>query len=262
MAKKLKIKNKRQLDARKAADGAVLAHRARKAGTALHRPTPDEIEAFAVGGCDTGCHPPTAAPICRPTSINDCYHEVARKYGCPMKATSGGQLSVDGQGRIEFTVEPTQSTYFLPIHVRLSARARDDPDQLLMWRLTAVTVNHHPQENYHETNPTALTLEGVESVAYDGKTAGDVPGWEVAWGPFSRQAQANDLTLIGFSPYPPGTFMNPRAEIWGYEIKYLPHKWECGRHPGCVPTPGGGGSPPVGAQPTGSYTTDPGHRPA
>src|SRR5690606_6200218 len=90
------------------------------------------------------CQP--QVPICRPTSINDCYHEVASKYGCPLKVTSGGVQRVDGQNRIEFRVEPTQSNYFLPIAVRLSGRASDDPDQVRVWLLTAVMVKNHPQE--------------------------------------------------------------------------------------------------------------------
>ncbi|MCH9682013.1 MAG: hypothetical protein K0V04_11305, partial [Deltaproteobacteria bacterium] len=243
MAKKLK--SKRQLDAHRAADSAVLAHRARKAQSAasiVERPTPEQIEQFAVGGCDGGCTRPFPASVpCRPTSVNDCYHQVAQTHSCPMKVTSGGQLSVDGSERIAFTIEPQQSTFFLPIFVRLSARARDDPDQLLVWRLTAVLVNGHPQENYNQPTPTAATLVGIESVAYDGKTAGDQPGWEVAWGPFSRSSMASELTLIGFNPYPPGTFMNPRAELFGYGVRVLPDGWECGHHPGCRPNPNGGG---------------------
>ncbi|MCH9680255.1 MAG: hypothetical protein K0V04_02385 [Deltaproteobacteria bacterium] len=275
MAKK-KIKTKRQLDAHRAADSAVLAHRARKAQSAesvIERPTPEQIEQFAVGGCGGQCNSrpfPDNVP-CRPTSVNDCYHEVAQKYGCPMKVTSGGQLGVDGTERIAFTVEPQQSTYFLPIFVRLTGRARDDPDQLLVWRLTAVSVNGHPQENYNQPTPTLATLVGVESVAYDGKTAGDQPGWEVAWGPFSRSSMASELTLIGFNPYPAGTFMIARAELWGYEIRALPAGWECGHHPGCRPKPNGNGGnghggngeppPPVGSQPTGSFIAQPHTRP-
>ncbi|MCH9681296.1 MAG: hypothetical protein K0V04_07680 [Deltaproteobacteria bacterium] len=262
----IKIKNKRQLDATRAADNAVLVHRARKAREAesvLDRPTPEQIERFSVGGCGTGCERTCANPLAvhRPASINDCYHEVADKYGCPLKATAGGRLSVDGLGRIEFIVQPTQSNYFLPVFARLSARARDDPDQLLVWRLTAVMVNHHPQENYHVPNPTAATLQGVESTAYDGKTAGDVPGWEVAWGPFSREAQAHHLTLVGFNPYPPGTFMNARATLWGYEIPGLPVGWVCGFHPGCRPKAPDNDPPPVDAQPTGAYVAPPHTRP-
>ncbi len=277
MAKK-KFKSKRQLDAHRAADSAVLAHRARKARSAesvIEPATPEQIEQFAVGGCDDRRARPYPESVpCRATSVNDCYHEVAQKYGCPMKVTSGGQLGVDGTDRISFTVEPQQSTYFLPIFVRLSARSRDDPDQLLVWRLTAVAVNGHPQENYNEPTPTPATLVGVESVAYDGKTAGDQPGWEVAWGPFSRSSMASELALIGFNPYPVGTFMTPRAEIWGYEIRALPAGWECGHHPGCVPKPNGGGGngyggngeqppsqPPVGSQPAGSFVAQPHNRP-
>ena len=51
-----------------------------------------------------------------------------------------------------------------------------------MWRLTAVMVKNHPQENYHEPNPSASTVMGVEPAAYDGKSSGDVPGFEVAPG--------------------------------------------------------------------------------
>lgn len=241
--RKVKFKSKRHLDAQHEADRAVLDHRARSTGLVtstegIRPPTAEEIERFAVGGCGGHCRPAPCSPspaICRPSSINDCYHHVANRYGCPMKATSGGQINVDGQSRIAFRVEPTQSNFFLPVFVRLSARSRDDPDQLLVWRLTAVMVKSHPQENYHEVNPSGSTLVGVESVAYDGKTAGDVPGWEVAWGPFSRAANADPLQLVGWNPYPAGTFMNPRAEIWGYEISCLPTGWECGKHPGRVP---------------------------
>lgn len=263
---KLKIRSKRQLDARHAADQAVLAARARRAQQAIdprtiRPPTPEEIEQFAVGGCAGGCQPTAAAtgtataagtssmachpaptcepqvPICRPTSINDCYHELASKHGCPLKVASGGELRINGQSRIEFQVEPTQSNYFLPVAVRLSGRASDDPDQLRVWLLTAVMVKNHPQENYHEPNPDALTVVGVESVAYDGKTAGDVPGFEIAWGPFSRAAQADNLVLIGWNPYPAGFPLNARAELWGYEIESLPRGWKCGHHPGRTPMP-------------------------
>jgi hypothetical protein len=41
---------------------------------------------------------------------------------------------------------------------------------------------------------------GVESVAYGGKTAGDVPAHEVAWGSVARAAQADNLVLIGWNP--------------------------------------------------------------
>ena len=225
--------------------------------SAIQPPTPEQIEQFAVGGCQGSCKPPTPCtpvpaqpPVCRPPSINDCYHEIATKYGCPMKVTSGGVLSVDGSSRIAFQVEPTQSNFFLPIAVRLSARSRDDPDQSLIWRLTAVMVKNHPQENYHEPNPSPTTLVGVDSVAYDGKTAGEVPGWEVAWGPFSRAANADHLQLVGWNPYPIGTFMNPRAEIWGYEVSTLPTGWQCGHHPGCAPT----GDPSTMPIPTHSTT--------
>lgn len=261
---KLKIRTKRQLDARHAADQAVLATRARRAQQAydprpIRPPTPEEIEQFAVGGCAGGCQPtgtatatgtaiphmacqPTpscepSVPICRPTSINDCYHALASKHGCPLKVASGGELRVNGQSRIEFRVEPTQSNYFLPVAVRLSGRASDDPDLLRVWLLTAVMVKNHPQENFHEPNPDALTVVGVESVAYDGKTAGDVPGFEIAWGPFSRAAQADNLVLIGWNPYIAGNFLNARAELWGYEIEELPRGWKCGHHPGRTPVP-------------------------
>ncbi|MCX4239176.1 hypothetical protein [Paraliomyxa miuraensis] len=250
---RLKIRTKRQLDAQHAADRAVLASRAQRAERAkaaasepptIRPPSPEEIERFAVGGCGTGCQPsPNTAtcqpqvPICRPTSINDCYHEVASKHGCPLKVTSGGVQRVDGQNRIEFRVEPTQSNYFLPIAVRLSGRGSTDPDQIRVWLLTAVMVKNHPQENYHQPNPDASTVVGVESVAYDGKTAGDVPAFEVAWGPFSRAAQADNLVLVGWNPYAAGMFLNARAELWGYEIEALPQGWKCGHHPGRLPQP-------------------------
>src|SRR5690606_27055990 len=199
---------------------AVLAARARRGqartsgspsgvvapGPTIRAPSPEEIERFAVGGCGGTCSADTSTmacqpmvhcqpqvPICRPTSINDCYHHLATKHGCPLKVTSGGQIRVDGQQRIEFQVEPTQSNYFLPVAVRLSGRGTDDPDQTRVWLLTAVMVKSHPQENYHEPNPSATTVVGVESVAYDGKTAGDVPAFEVAWGPFARSANADNL---------------------------------------------------------------------
>jgi hypothetical protein len=261
--RRLKIRSKRQLDARHAADEAVLAARARRAqaratpaaavvtpGPAIRAPSPEEIEQFAVGGCGSNCSTDTSTmacqpiahcapqvPVCRPTSINDCYHLVASKYGCPLKVTSGGHLRVNGQERIEFRVEPTQSNYFLPIAVRLSGRSSTDPDQVRVWLLTAVMVKNHPQENYHQPNPDGSTVVGVESVAYDGKTAGEVPGFEVAWGPFSRAAQADNLVLVGWNPYPVGTILNARAELWGYEIEALPQGWKCGHHPGRLPQP-------------------------
>lgn len=252
--RKVKFKSKRQLDARHEADRAVLDFRARRAQELMsgdgevQLPTPEQIEQFSVGGCDKGCMPPThCAPpppptacrppsMCRPRPMNDCYHEIASKYGCPMKATSGGQINVDGQSRISFIVQPTQSNFFLPISARLSARSRDDPDQMLVWQLTAVMIKNHPQENYHEPNPGPTTLVGVESVAYDGNTTGEVPGREVAWGPFSRANDTERLELVGWNPYPVGAFMNPRVEIWGYEISQLPAGWECGKHPGCGPS--------------------------
>ena len=168
----------------------------------------------------------------RPSSLNDCYHEIAQRYGCPLKVVSGGQVGVGPLERIAFRVEPSQSNYFLPIAVRLSARSRDDPNELLVWRLTAVMVKNHPQENYHDPNPGADTVTGVESVAYDGVTAGEVPAFEVGWGPFSREALADHLELVGLNPYPADVVMNPRAELWGYPIDTLPTGWRCGEHPG------------------------------
>lgn len=157
--RKVKIRSKRQLDAHNVADAAVLDARARRArevinGPTIRPPTPAEIEHFSVGGCSSGCSttstPPCGptpscvpeVPICRPGSINDCYHELATKHGCPLKVTSGGELRVDGQERIEFQVEPTQSNYFLPVAVRLSGRAADDPDQNRVWQLTAPQANN------------------------------------------------------------------------------------------------------------------------
>lgn len=248
----VKIRTKRQLEARRAARDAVASHRAAKSGGSppIRPPTPEEIERFAVGGGggDCGCAPTpptTCTPTpCRPSSLNDCYHDIAQRYGCPLKVVSGGQVGVGPLERIAFRVEPSQSNYFLPIAVRLSARSRDDPNELLVWRLTAVMVKNHPQENYHDPNPGAGTVTGVESVAYDGVTAGEVPAFEVGWGPFSREALADHLELVGFNPYPADVVMNPRAELWGYPIDTLPAGWRCGEHPG-RPTP-----PSVTGQPS------------
>ena len=59
---KVKIKSKRQLDARHEADRAVLLHRAQRAqqaidggGSVIQPPTPEQVEQFAVGGCGSGC---------------------------------------------------------------------------------------------------------------------------------------------------------------------------------------------------------------
>lgn len=236
---RIKIRTKRELDARHTPDEAVLAARARRARKAvsstIEPPTPEQIERFAVGGCGGLCEPQACRPqvsLCRPGSVNDCYHEIATKYGCPLKVASGGQANVDGQSLISFTVEPIQSNVFLPIALRLTARSRDDPDQVLVWRLTAVSIKNKPQEVYHNLNPTATTMGGVESAAYHTKTAGEVPAFEVAWGPFARSAMADHLVLTGWNPYPAGTFMNPRAELWGYPLDALPTGWTCGCHPG------------------------------
>ena len=257
--RKVKIRSKRQLAARDASKEAVAKHRAARAGDSppIRPPTPEEIERFSVGGgCGGNCQPTNCGPpmACRPSSLNDCYHVVAQKYGCPLKVASGGEVDVAALGRVSFRVEPSQSNYFLPIAVRLSARLRDDPTQLRVWRLTAVMVKNHPQENYHEPNPSATTVVGVESVAYDGRTAGEVPAYEVGWGPFSRSALAEHLELVGIN-LSPADIINPRAEIWGYPIDTLPIGWKCGEHPGRPPTPtsvtdqpgsgngGGGGQP-------------------
>ena len=260
---KVKIRTKRQLEARRAAKDAVASHRAAKSGDGppTRPPTPEEIERFAVGGGgrgDCGCAPtpPSCTPTAtcmplpsRPSSLNDCYHEIAQRYGCPLKVVSGGQIGVEPMGRISFSVEPSQSNYFLPVAVRLSARSREDPNELLVWRLTAVMVKNVPQENYHDPNPGAETVTGVESVAYDGRTAGDVPAFEVGWGPFSRKALADHLELVGLNPYPQDAVMNPRAEIWGYPIETLPAGWKCGEHPG-RPTPTTGTGQPSNGNPT------------
>ncbi len=266
---KVRIKTKRQLDALHSAGDAVLGLRARRARELVNEdevrpPTPEEIERFSVGGCDNGCGQPdpcrpTPAPCgptplpCPPSSINRCYHEVAEKHRCALEVASGGQVGVLGESRIAFSVEPAQSNYFLPIAVRLSARSRDDPGLLMVWRLTAVMVKSHPQESYHEPTPTALTVVGVESAAYDGVGSGKVPGFEVAWGPFSRVALANHLELVGWNPFGPDTGMDPRAEIWGFPIDGLPTGWKCGQHPGLTPMPGGGHEPrpPSSSLPTG-----------
>ncbi|MEX1365182.1 MAG: hypothetical protein AB1Z98_18790 [Nannocystaceae bacterium] len=245
--RKVKIRSKQQLQAHRSAraPGTVTAPRRSPivitgGETTIDLPTPEEIERFAVGGCGGNCPPMACSPQpmpCRPSSLNDCYHEVAQKYGCPLKVASGGVIGVDGQARIAFRVEPVQSNYFLPIAVRLTGRSRDDPDQLLIWRLTAVMVKNQPQENYHEPNPSVDTVVGVESVAYDGRTAGEVPAYEVGWGPFSRSAMADHLELVGWNGYPAGVFMTARAEIWGYPINTLPEGWSCGTHPGPTASP-------------------------
>lgn len=241
--RKVKIKSRRQLDATKAADAAVLSHRAHRARAAVsgelvvHEPTPEEVEQFSVGGCNQ-CPPPAPYPIpCGPMSVNDCYREIAQRYRCRLTVASGGQLNVDGGDIIRFAVEPENSNYFLPLYVRLTARAVGDPSTMLVWRLTAVSIKNMPQENYHEPNPSADTVVGVESAAYDNRTASDIPGVEVAWGPFSREALANHLELVGWQPYPPDIAMHPRVEIWGYPVDELPKGWKCGVHPGCVDPP-------------------------
>lgn len=242
--RKIKIRSKRQLDAHNAADAAVLANRANRARAAVGRsgvrvPSPEEIERFAVGGCNGACSPPVA-----PASCNDCYHEVAQRYRCPITVVSGGLPAVVGQEQFSFGVEPSLSNYFLPLRVRLSARTREDLTQTMLWRLTAVLVKKFPQESYHEPNPDADTVVGVESVAYDGVTSGKMPGFEVAWGPFARSALADNLELFGWSPHDVGTTISPRAEIWGYCIDTLPDGWKCGQHPGMKEPPRNPPPPP------------------
>lgn len=258
--RKVKIRSKQQLNAHRSARAAgagpgpssIIVTGGDKT---VELPSPEEIERFAVGGCGGNCAPTSCMPPptpCRPTSLNDCYHEIAEKYSCPLKVASGGVASVDGQGRIAFRVEPVQSNYFLPIAVRLTGRSVADPDRLMVWRLTAVMVQNQPQENYHDPNPTAATMMGVESVAYDGRSAGEVPAFEVGWGPFSRSAMSDHLELVGFNPYDAAEAMTARAEIWGYPINALPEGWTCGKHPGPNTSPR---QPVVGTPSTGPVSS-------
>lgn len=229
-----RVKNKRQLDAKNEADRAVLESRARRAGHLVREATPGEVDRFAVGGRgeDCGCKDPQMAQVCRPDSINDCYHEVAGKYGCPLKVTSGGVLNTAGQAIVSIPVEPVQSNFFLPIAMRLVVRDFTNPDTRRFFRLTAVTIKNIPQENYHFPVPTAATVGGVDSSAYFDKISGETTlAVQVAWGPFARQALAENLLLTGFSQYAINVVINAYCEIWGYEIPNLPQGWTCGHHP-------------------------------
>ena len=233
----MKVKTKRQLDAQHEADRAVLDMRARKAGD-VRAATPDEIDRFAVGGCGGGCgggcsdSVPMLPQICRPDTINDCYHKVASDYGCPLKVTSGGVYAQPGGGVVRFQVEPIQSNFFLPVAARYVVYDATNPDTLRFLLVTAVSIKNIPQENYHVPNPTALTVAGMDTRSFSSKISGEQTlAVQVAWGPFARVALAEHLEVTGWSQYAVGVSINVRLEIWGYELPNLPGGWNCGYHP-------------------------------
>lgn len=219
-----------------ATEKARLAVRAKRIQAA--RP-PRKGEVFAVGGgcggnCNRDCIDLDGNPI---ASMNQCYHDLAKRAGCRMTVVSGGQTAVSGA--FSFPVVPDTSNYFLPIAVRLYASVDTNPLAEAPARLTSVVVNSTPQETYNQATPTAAYVGGVDFRSYGAKTgAGEgngIPAWEVAWSPFARDSQVEQLRLIGLSLEPDGNPITVRAEIWGYPINNLPDDMSCGNHPGCKP---------------------------
>lgn len=238
MSNKLRIKNRRQLDAAYEADQAVLQHRARRAGDLVREATPGEVAQFAVGGrngdcgCGGGKTQLEAAGVCRPTDLNDCYHKLAAEYGCPLKVTSGGVYSRPGGAIWTFNVQPIQSNYFLPVAGRFIVRDSTNPDTRRYALVTAVSIRNIPQENYYFPQPDATTVGGMDTSSFFDKISGEKTlGVEVAWGPFAREAFAEHLQIIGFSQYAVNVLIGVRLELWGYEVPNLPKGWECGKHP-------------------------------
>lgn len=223
---------------------AARAVRGRQSAAAMALPSTKASEGFAVGGCDQGCSPrPGSSPESRPAPCtgvafarthNECYHELARKHGCPMQVASGGLRGVAAGSPFTFQVQPTQSNFFLPVAVRLVAVNGTNFFTRIPTLLTAVTVKNIPQETYHEPSPTTATVQGVDFTSYDGKSGAGaeygVPGWEIAWSPFSRISLADQLSLTGIN-LDVAELADVRAEVWGYEIDSLPSGWQCGRHP-------------------------------
>lgn len=222
--------------AQRRARAAVLEKRNRNAhpngrGGKLHKLAGTD-QHFAVGGCSDSCNTSETQVLNR--DINECYHEYARLNDCAMTIVSGGVREHTGGTRFEFSVEPDQSNYFFPVAMSLEAVDSGDRTLDVSALLTAVTIKNVPQETFHQPNPTTTTVVGVSFSSYSGKTgAGSkpgIPGWEIAWGPFSREAFAETLSLIGFDFGP--TTSDLRVQIYGYASDSLPTKWKCGRHPG------------------------------
>ncbi|MCH9682963.1 MAG: hypothetical protein K0V04_16120 [Deltaproteobacteria bacterium] len=223
-------------DLRRASAAAAKAVRSHR----LAAKTPSAVaaaattEGFAVGGgCNAGCK--TKGPVVdRRRHFNDCYHQLAEEFGCPLKVVSGGVRGEAALTSFRFPVVPVQANYFLPIALRLVARSNANALAAVPALLTAVTIKNIPQETFHDPSPTAATVQGVEFAAYFNKSGAGgehgVPGWEVAWGPFSRDSDAEQLILTGFN-FDGAVAGDFRAEIWGYELDSLPMGWRCGQHP-------------------------------
>lgn len=224
--------------ATRAARAAVIQQReaaahSRSQGGRLHLP-PNMGQPFAVGGCSKSCGTQPAQAYVDNRGINDCYHEYAKLNNCAMTAVGGGIREHAGGSRFSFPVEPTQSNYFFPVAMSLEALDSADRTLDVAALLTAVTVKNIPQETYHDPNPTAASVDGVSFASYSGKTgAGSkpgIPGWEIAWGPFSRRSFAEFLELTGWDYG--ASLSDLRVQIYGYASDTLPDSWKCGQHPG------------------------------
>lgn len=218
-----------------------------RGGKAIIPATPREVQTFAVGapppnggGCGGRCRGDCSSPRsagCRPSSFNACYHDLAAKHRCPLKVCSGGIRDLAAATGGSFRVQPTLANYFLPVAIRAIARDNAAPSTELVARMTAVHINGVPQEVYNNTAPAAAGIDGVEINAYSGKTgvggddpAANIPAYEVAWGPFSRDSMADQLQIYVVND-DPALAADIRVEIWGYPLGSLPQGWTCGHHP-------------------------------